>query len=434
MWPRTGVGTVWRWQRTFDQDDSHSVGKYLVQQRVLISAKNNPIELVLLLAVYTSIGALTIDLQLPAMPLILQSFGFSESNQQQWIITAYMLGFALAQIFYGPVSDSVGRKPVLLFGLSVYIFASVMCIVADSYFGFLAARALQGVGAAAARIMVNAITRDFYSGNEMAKITSLVMIIFIMVPVLAPTLGSLILWTGPWQHILYVFVGFGLLAFIWTVARLPESLNSRNKKPFNLVQIKTTFKAVIKQPITMVFALVSGVIFSGFMAYLNSAEQIYSKIYAANHLFPYLFGIIALFFGVAAFINAKIVMKFGALKVTNWSMVLMVISTSMYLLVAMWFEGIPPLWSFVVMMIVVNVCIGLVYGNVMAIAMFPLGEHAGMGASVIGMVSALLAAGLGIMISQQLDLTIYPIVIGFFVTSLFAMLLVRVFGKDIEMN
>ena len=400
----------------------------------LISAKKNPFELVLLLAVYTSIGALTIDLQLPAMPLILQSFGFSESNQQQWIITAYMLGFALAQIFYGPVSDTVGRKPVLLFGLSLYILASILCILVDSYYWFLAARALQGVGAAAARIMVNAITRDFYSGNEMAKITSLVMIIFIMVPVLAPAIGSLILWTGPWQHILYVFVGFGLIALIWTLIRLPESIQPKNKKPFSFVQIKTTFKLVIQEPVSMAFAVVSGVIFSGFMAYLNGAEQIYSKIYDVKHLFPYLFGIIALFFGVAAFINSKIVMKFGALKVTNWSMVLMVISTVLYLFITVGFDGLPPLWTFVVMLIVINVCIGLVYGNVMAIAMYPLGDHAGMGASVIGMVSALLASGLGILISQQLDQTIYPIVFGFFSTSLVALLLVHIFGKNIEMN
>ncbi|TDR20599.1 multidrug effflux MFS transporter [Marinicella litoralis] len=403
-------------------------------KNTLISAKQNPIELVLLLAVYTSLGALTIDLQLPAMPLILQSFGFTESNQQQWIITAYMLGFAVAQIFYGPVSDSIGRKTVLIFGLLVYIVASVMCIVVDSYYWFLAARALQGVGAAAARIMVNAITRDFYAGNEMAKITSLVMIIFIMVPVLAPTLGSLILWAGPWQNILYVFVGFGVLALVWTLIRLPESIQPNNQRPFNFVLIKSAFMTVIKEPISMVFAVVSGVIFSGFMAYLNGAEQIYSNIYQAKHLFPYLFGVIALFFGVAAFINAKIVMKFGALTVTNGSMGLMVASTLLYLVITFLYQGVPPLWTLVVMLIVINMCIGLVYGNVMAIAMYPLGAHAGMGASVIGMVSALLAAGLGIMISQQLDQTIYPIVIGFFLTSLTALLLIRVYGKDIEMD
>ena len=403
-------------------------------KNALISAKNNPFELVLLLAVYTSIGALTIDLQLPAMPLILQSFGYTEFNQQQWIITAYMLGFAVAQIFYGPVSDSVGRKPVLIFGLTVYILASILCILVDSYFWFLAARALQGVGAAAARIMVNAITRDFYAGNEMAKITSLVMIIFIMVPVLAPAIGSLVLLTGPWQHILYVFVAFGVFAMIWTLLRLPESIQESNKKPFNFRQIKATFKRVIQEPISMGFAVISGIIFSGFMAYLNGAEQIYSQIYKVKHLFPYLFGIIALFFGVAAFINSKIVMKYGALKVTKRAIVLMVFCTLLYLIVVIAYGGLPPLWTFVVMLIVINICIGLVYGNVMAIAMYPLGQHAGMGASVIGMVSALLAAGLGITISQQLDGSIYPIVIGFFLTSLTAMLLVQFFGKDVAMD
>ncbi len=160
-------------------------------------------ELITLLAMMTSMGALTIDLQLPAMPLIVASFGVEASNQQQWIITAYMLGFAVAQIFYGPLSDSLGRKPILLFGVGVYVLASLACVFADSYWLFLLARAFQGIGAAAARIMVNAITRDYFSGNEMARVTSLVMLIIIMVPVFAPSLGSLVLWVGPWRGILY---------------------------------------------------------------------------------------------------------------------------------------------------------------------------------------------------------------------------------------
>lgn len=400
----------------------------------LISPKTNPLELVFLLAMFTSIGALTIDLQLPAMPLILESYGFTQANQQQWIITAYMLGFAVAQIFYGPISDSVGRKPVLLFGMLVYIAASVMCLSAESYYWFLAARALQGVGAAAARIMVNAITRDFYAGNEMAKVTSLVMMIFILVPVLAPSLGSLILYFGDWHNILLVYVGFGLLTLSWCLLRLPESLDEKNKRPFNISRIKLAFMRVVREPVSMAFAVISGVIFSGFMAYLNSAEQLYSQIYQVGHLFPYLFGLIALFFGVAAFLNAKIVMKFGALRVTFGSLIIMVGFNLVYLLMTMASDGLPSLWSFVVMLIVINLCIGLVYGNVMAIAMFPLGENAGMGASVIGVISAVLASVLGIFISQQLASTVYPVVIGFFLTSLVAMTLVGWFGKRVKME
>ncbi len=239
-----------------------------------ISPQSNPLELVFLLAMFTSIGALTIDLQLPAMPLILQSFGMNEANLQQWIITAYMLGFAVAQIFYGPIADSVGRRPVLLFGLLLYTAASLMCLFAESYFWFLGARALQGVGAAACRIMVNTITRDFYAGNEMAKVTSLVMMIFILVPVLAPSVGYFIMSISAWQSILYVYVGFGFVILIWTLLRLPESLDVKNKRPLKLKRIKLAFIRVIREPVSMAFAVVSGIIFSGFMAYLNSAEQI----------------------------------------------------------------------------------------------------------------------------------------------------------------
>ena len=185
-------------------------------------------ELILLLALMTSLGALTIGLQLPAMPLILESFGLTAANQQQWMITAYMFGFAGAQIFYGPISDSFGRKPVLIFGLTVYVLASIACLLADSYWLFLASRGLQGVGAASARIMVNAITRDFFQGNEMAKVTSLVMLIFIMVPVFAPALGSGILLIGDWHLILWAYMFFGIFVMFWSPFRLPESLAIEN--------------------------------------------------------------------------------------------------------------------------------------------------------------------------------------------------------------
>ena len=193
-----------------------------------LSANNKKIyyiELIVVLALLTSLGALTIDLQLPALPLIIDFYGINESNKQQWVITAYMIGFALAQIFYGPISDSTGRKPVLQFGLVVYVVASVACIFAESYWMFLLGRAFQGVGAAAARIMVNAITRDFFEGNEMAKVTSLIMLIFIMVPVFAPSLGGFIIWLSGWSIIQYLFVAFGIIVLCCSWIRLPESLD-----------------------------------------------------------------------------------------------------------------------------------------------------------------------------------------------------------------
>ena len=388
-------------------------------------------ELIILLALMTSLGALSIDLQLPAMPLILQSFGMTESNEQQWIITAYMLGFASAQIFYGPLSDSYGRKPILVFGLLVYIAASLACIFAESYWMFLLARATQGVGAAAARIMINAITRDFFKGNEMAKVTSLVMLIFIMVPVFAPSLGGLILWISEWHTILYVFVGFGLLILIWSLMRLPESLKPEDKKDLNFTQLIDTFKRVISEPMSMTFAVISGVIFSGFMAYLNSAEQIFSQMYNEKDAFPMIFGMIAIFFGVAAFVNSKIVMIYGAMKVTYHAMIIMIASNLLALTFTIYFKGLPPLWLFAVNLGIINICIGLVYGNVMAIAMLPLGRMAGMGASVIGMISAFLAAGIGIMISQQLSNSIFPITIGFLSTSILAFLLMYKYRNEV---
>jgi len=381
-------------------------------------------ELIVLLAMLSSLGALTIDLQLPAMPEILASFGLQEANMQQWIVSAYMLGFASVQIIYGPISDTVGRKPVVIFGLLVYIGASFWLLVADDYWVFLLARGLQGVGAAAARIMINAITRDFFKGDEMAKVTSLVMLIFILVPVFAPTLGSLLLWLGHWHLILYVFLGFGLAVLLWTWLRLPESLAPHHKKPLRLARLKTSFMQVITEPLAIVFAVVSGVIFSGFMAYLNSAEQIFATLYGVPDKFPYIFGLLALFFGLAAFINSRVVMRFGAMRVTLYALVSLVLINMIHLGLMFIYSGLPPLWIFVAAVALINMCVGLVFGNVMAIAMMPLGDVAGMGASVIGSISTFLAAVIGIAISQQLDSTLWPIALGFAATALVSMGLV----------
>ncbi len=391
-------------------------------------------ELIILLAMMTSLGALTIDLQLPAMPLIVESFGLEANNQQQWIITAYMLGFAVAQIFYGPLSDSLGRKPILLFGIGIYVLASVACLFAESYWMFLMARTFQGIGAAAARIMVNAITRDHFAGNEMARVTSLVMMIFIMVPVFAPSLGSLILWLGPWHNILYTYVIFAVVIMLWSLWRLPESLAEENRKPLVFKQHFMAFKWVVRQPISMAFASISGVIFSGFMAYLNSAQQLFSQLYGAGDAFPLIFGGIALFFGLAAFINAKVVMKFGALLVTLRAMLLMLSANGVGLALVWLYGGLPPLWLLIINLGIINICIGMVFGNLIAIAMLPLGSHAGMGASVIGVVSALIAATLGIIISQQLTDTVTPIIMGFFLTSVLAFGLLMLFKNKVPQD
>lgn len=388
-------------------------------------------ELIVLLGLMTSLGALTIDLQLPAMPEIAAAFGLAPGNEQQWMITSYMFGFAAAQLFYGPVSDSIGRKPVLLFGLAVYIVGSIACLWVESFSLFLAARALQGVGAAAARIMVNAITRDHFAGNEMAKVTSLVMMIFIMVPVFAPTLGALILKFGPWQSIIYAYLCFGILLTIWVVLRLPESLSETKQRSFNLTQIWLSFKAVLNEPVSMVFAIISGLVFSGFMAYLNASEQIFSQMYDAKDKFPQIFGGIALFFGLAAFLNAKIVMRVGVYLVTFWAMFLLLLVNSIGFALTSIYGGLPPFWLLVFYLGFINICIGLIYGNLIAIAMLPLGNHAGMGASVIGVVSALIAASLGAFISQQISDNVTAVVMGFFGSSVLAFLLLFIFRKRV---
>ena len=274
-------------------------------------------EFVTLMAALMALTALSIDVMLPALPQMRAEFGIDDANLQQLVLTSYVVGFAVGQIFHGPLSDWLGRKPVLLVGLSVFALASFLCLAAHSFEALLAARFLQGLACAAPRVVAVAVVRDTYGGRRMAEVMSFVMMVFIVVPVVAPTLGSVILLFGTWNLIFAFLCAFALAVLVWSGLRLPETHPAAAREPMTLGWVARAFGQALTTPQTCGYTLATGVIFGSLMGYINSAQQIFVETYAAGAWFPALFGCVAATLALAAFFNSRFVMTLGMRKVSH---------------------------------------------------------------------------------------------------------------------
>ena len=273
-------------------------------------------EFVAMTAALMALTALSIDIMLPALPAIGQSLGVDNGNDVQKVIILYMAGFAVGQLIYGPLSDRFGRKPVLLFGLSLFVAGSLGALLSQSFEGLLGARLLQGLGAASPRVVAIAVVRDLYSGRQMARVMSLAMMMFILIPVLAPALGSALLHAGDWHLMFYVLLFMGALVALWAGLRLPETAQQvlRHEHAPTLLH---SFKAAILQPQTFAYGLAGGLMFGCVLAYVASAQQIFAGVFKAESLFPILFGAVASVMAVASFVNSRLVERLGMRRVSH---------------------------------------------------------------------------------------------------------------------
>jgi DHA1 family bicyclomycin/chloramphenicol resistance-like MFS transporter len=370
-------------------------------------------EFVVLMALTMSLVALSIDLMLPAFPEITRDLGFPTPNDTQLVISLLFVGLAIGQPFYGPLSDSIGRKPSMYAGFGLLALGSLICMTATDVTGMLAGRFLQGFGAAGPRTVAMALIRDRFQGSEMARVMSFIMTIFILVPILAPALGQGILLFAGWRVIFAVFIGFSVVVLAWLVLRQPETLAPEHRRPFTLVSIGQGFREVIGNGAAMAYTLVAGAVFGAFMGYLNSCQQIFQVQYGLGRLFPLFFGGLALFVGIAAVVNGKLVMRFGMHRLTRRALYAVTALSWLFLLLSGLFGGHPPLALFMAVFVGWFFCIGIVFGNINAMAMEPLGHVAGSAAAVIGTATTLMAVGLGYLVGGAYNGTLLPMAIGF---------------------
>jgi len=383
-------------------------------------------ELVALVAALSALNALSIDIMLPALPDIDAAFSLINPNDRQLVIVAYVLPFGLAQLIYGPLADSLGRKRVLTGALCLFIAGAVLCVFAPSFELLLAARALQGVGAAATRVISVAVVRDLTSGRRMAQIMSMAMTVFMIIPIIAPSIGQLILLAAPWRWIFATLLIYAVSILAWTILRLPETLAPENRRAFNLPAIVGAYAFVLRQRQTFGYMLACSVFSGALFGYITSSEQIFVEHYALDRWFGLAFASVAIAITIGTFVNSRIVMRYGMRRISHAMTLWFTLSAAAH--AALVAAGLSPLWLFLPLLALTVSAFGLVAGNFNALAMEPVGQFAGSGAALFGGATSTIGAILGGLIGRAYDGTPLPLLLG--LTSLGAMTLAAILWTE----
>ncbi|UBZ14660.1 multidrug effflux MFS transporter [Flagellimonas marinaquae] len=379
-------------------------------------------EFVAMMAALMSIVALAIDAILPAISNIGAAINSTDSTDHQLLVTMIFLGLGVGQLFFGPISDSFGRKPVVYMGFSIFLVASVICLMAPSLEVMVVGRILQGIGLSAPRTISISIIRDTYEGDYMAKIMSFVTAFFILVPVVAPAIGKLILDATGWQGIFYVQMFFVLVVAFWFWKRQQETLHPEYKIPFTRHVFIDGVKEFVKYRETVAFTLISGLVTGAFLVYLSSAQHIFEDQYALKEVFPYIFAGLAVSIGLSTFMNGTLVMRFGMRKLS-------LMATIVFCMVALTYSFLflnspnPSIYVLVGFLSVQFFCLGFMWGNFRSIAMEPIGHIAGIGAAINGFVSTVLSIPIATFIGDFVKDSVWPLFAGLAICGMVALAL-----------
>lgn len=382
-------------------------------------------ELVALFALMMSLTALSMDSMLPAFPYIAEALAIKDYQKTQWIVSALIFGMVFGEIVFGPVSDAIGRKKSIVIGICIYIIGSLIALSASSLTVFLIGRMIQGFGVAGPKIASRALIRDMYKGAAMARIMSFVMMVFILVPLLAPTVGQLIIQVANWHWIFALLIAQATIAAVWLMIRQTETLSKENRIPINRTRLITDIGIILKRRDVVAFTILLGSMFAGLMLYISTAQSIFQDIYQTGDRFPFFFAMFAIGISFVNFYNGKIVQRVGMLPCVTSALKVLIIMSFLLLVFALYFDGVPPFVLFMSLGMVMFSCLGMVFGNVNAMAMEPLGKMAGLGASLISSLSSLLAIFLSAAVGQFYQATVIPLASGFVMFSVLALIMLK---------
>jgi DHA1 family bicyclomycin/chloramphenicol resistance-like MFS transporter len=366
-------------------------------------------EFVVLAAAMMSTQALAIDAMLPALPAIVRELHAADANHGQWIITAYMVGLGIGQLFWGLMSDRFGRRPVLLGGLALYVLAAVCSGVANSFEALLCWRLTHGL-AAASVVVTRSVIRDLYSGRHMARVMSLTFMVFLTVPILAPSLGQLLLLMVPWRYIFILFAGIASLVGIWALLRLPETLHAEYRLSFTRARITAAVRLVLGNRESVCYTLAMAIMFGSILAYVGMVQQIFADVFHRAALMPAMFALCAISMGLAAFLNSRIVERLGMRIISHTALLTFIAVTLVHVAVAAF--GMERLWTFVLLQSLAMACFSLSVSNFGAMAMEPVGAVAGIGAALQGFMSTSGGALVGAVIGRRFDGSTLPLASG----------------------
>lgn len=380
------------------------------------------IEFICIMALLMALVALSIDGILPALPTIGSDFGASDLQSQQLLITMIFLGLGIGQLIFGPLSDVYGRKPMVYCGFAIFAFSSILCVTTSVYNCLILGRILQGFGLAAPRTLSIAMVRDSYEGDYMAKIMSFIVMIFIIVPVIAPTMGQFILQIYSWEAIFNIQLIIGIVVLFWFWKRQPETLQSKNRILFSRRIFIDGVIEFFKHKQAVVFTLISGFITGSFMVYLSSTQQIFVDQYKLGDKFPLIFASLAIGVGLTTYLNGILVVRFGMKKLALIALVIYVISAMVY--TSIFFEsGNPNLKLLLLFFGLQFASLGFLFGNLRSIAMQPIGHIAGMGAALNGFISTVMAVPIAVLIGAYVTNTALPLFVGFALCGLLSLAL-----------
>lgn len=381
-------------------------------------------EFIALSAMLMATNALAIDIMLPALPDIGSFYGLSHGNDQQLIVIAYMMGFGVSQLFYGPLTDRYGRRNVLFISLGCYVAAGIACVFAPNFFWLIVARIFQGASAGGSRVIAVSAARDLYSGRTMAKVMSLIMIVFMAAPILAPSFGTLMLEFTDWKGIFWALVIFGLVMVVWVYFRMPETLPHDRRAPLNVPAVARNYWTVLSTRATLGYTIASGLLFGALMSFISASEQLYREVYDTGKAFSLWFAGAALAMSLSNLLNSRFVERYGMRKMSHGALILFLLVSIVHAALAL--QGPVPFAIFYGLVLMTFFTIGFQGPNYGAIGMEPLGRLAGSGAAAMGFASSFVSAAIGGFIASRFDGTTAPIFVGHVVVSGLALAVVLV--------
>ena len=377
-------------------------------------------ETLAMLSAVMALMAMAIDLMLSAFDEMRVTFGLDPtSNEVAGVVTVFFMGLAVAQLFFGPITDRFGRKSVLYASVAVYILGAVGSALAPTLPLLLVARFVWGIGAAGARVVATAVARDLFEGVEMARAMSQIMAVFVLVPVIAPTVGAGIVAVLPWRAVFWACAIWAIAMAAWT-RRLPESLPPERRRRLDRSDIASAYAEFARTRSTLWFSIATVFLQSVFTMYLASAELIVSEIFGRRSAFPMVFGVIAIGFGVAALVNGRVVGRFGVRPVMNTMLVSLIAGSVLLVAVTLASGGTPTFWVFMPLLGLLLAQFMFLMPNMNAEALEPVPHIAGTASSLSGGLRMAGGAILGGVVASRIDQSLTPFAVAFLVFVAFA--------------
>ncbi len=384
------------------------------------------VEFIAMMAFLMSLNALAIDIMLPGLQEIGKALNVVNENHRQYVVSAYLIGFGVAQLFYGPIADRFGRRRPMLFGLGIYIVSSLAVVLVPSFASLLLLRFVQGIGSAATRVITVSIVRDVYGGRQMAEVMSLIMMVFMVIPVIAPGTGQVIMFMGHW-HWIFVFMAVSAMVVgLWMFIRLPETLTAKDVRPFTVASIYQGFRIVLTNRIALCYTIASTFIFGALFGFINSAQQVYVGIYDLGAWFAAAFAGVALFMALSSFVNARLVGRIGMRRLSHASLLGFIAINFVWLVAQVLGPQPMPFPLFMVFFSLAMFQFGWIGSNFNSLAMEPLGHVAGTASSVLGFMGTVGGSLIGAAIGQAYDGTALPMVAGYFTVSVIGLVFVLI--------